>query len=182
VIEHYREAALRYRPARIRVLFIAESPPFTQPGRKPSYFFFEDSPSNLLFATILYAMTGESYTKATGPKAPLLQRLRDEGYWLIDAVEHPINDVPPKNRPEIVRKGLPDLLERLAEMRSEGVLDDSTGLAIIKNDVWATIAPTLVENRYRVLNRDAAIGFPGYHRDRRTVAAIRKAVGLSLGE
>lgn len=180
MLERYREAALRYRPARIRVLFIAESPPFTRPGRNSSYFFFEDSPSNLLFATIVYALFGEEYTTASGSKAALLERLRDNGYWLIDAVEHPINDVPPKQRPEIVRKALPDLLGRLAALRSRGVLDDSTGLAIVKKDVWSAITPTLIENGYRVLNRDAPIGFPGYHRDKRTVQAIRSAIGSSL--
>lgn len=181
MITRYREAALRYRPSRIRVLFIAESPPVPRDGQ-PSYFFFEESRSNMLFATVICATLGVEYRKADRNKAELLRAFQAAGYWLIDAVEHPINDVPPKGRPAIVRENLPDLLRRLAALRAEGVLDDSTGIAIVKRDVWATIGWPLDANGYRVLNRDAAIGFPGYHRDRRTVAEIRRAVGLPHGE
>lgn len=177
VVEKYRVAARRYRPAdRIRVLFIAESPPFVRPGGWPSYFFFEDSASELLFATVIYALYGVEYRKDPAKKAELLRRLQFNGYWLIDVAEHPINDVPAKKRPAVLREHVPSLLSRLAELKRDGVLHDSTGLALIKKDVWSTVEPVLSEKGYRVLNRAAPIGFPGYHRDQRTVKAIRETL------
>lgn len=180
MIEKYRAAALRYRPDCIRVLFIAESPPFVKPGGRPSYFFFDESASDLLFATVIYAVLGVEFRKASGKKAAVLRSFQAGGYWLIDVVEHPISHIPPRDRPLTVYRYVPNLLDRLEGLRSEGVLDDSTGFAIIKKDVWETVEPVLSEKGYRVLNRSAPIGFPAYHRDRRTVEAIRKALGPKI--
>ena len=175
-VEDYRTAALRYRPDLIRVLFIAESPPKVKPGGRPSYFFFEDSASDLLFATVICAVYGVKYTKDPARKADLLGRLRSDGYWLMDVAERPINDVPAKRRPAVLRDHVPSFLERLDGLKREGVIDGTTGLALIKKDVWAVAVPILSAMGYRVLNREKPIGFPGYHRDRRTVKTIREAL------
>ena len=181
MIDEYQKAAIRYRPDRIRVLFLAESPPAPRPCRPPSYFFFPNSFSDLLFATVIFALYGIRYKKDPVLKESLLQKFRADGFWLMDAVEYPINNIPKPHRPEKVRADLPNLLGRLNSLRQEGVLDETSGIAIIMEDVWKLLAPVLAEQGYYILNRNRYIGFPGYYYDQRTVDEIRKILPSFLG-
>ena len=182
----YREAAERYRPDKIRVLFIAESPPAYADESKKSYFYFEQNPgSDVLFATIIAALYGVKYRKASGTKPQLLQRLKDDGYWLMDAVESPINRiddavVKPKQRAELIRQNIPNLLKNLEALKRARTLADSTGVILIKKVVFRMLEPELRRAGYRVLHINM-VGFPGYHRDRRTIASIREALDLQGG-
>ena len=73
----YNKAALKYRPDKIRTLFIAESPPAYDGGKAPSYFFFEENPGgDILFATIVKALYKIDYCKKDGNKAQLLKQLQ----------------------------------------------------------------------------------------------------------
>ena len=177
----FLEAATRYRPDEIRILFIAESPPAFKDEQKKSYFYFAPNPGNdILFGTIVEALYQADYRKASGRKTELLQRLRDDGYWLMDAVETPINRiagrvVKPKERAEFIRQNLPDLLDRLAALKQEGAISDSTGIILIKKIVFETLAEDLQSAGYRVLHSQK-IDFPKYHRDRDTIAGIRGAL------
>lgn len=89
----YFEAAEQYRPQQVRVLFIAESPPAYSSESKKSYFFFEENPTgDILFATIIQAVLGITYRKESSRhKADILRQFQEQGYWLMDAVEYPIN-------------------------------------------------------------------------------------------
>jgi len=88
----YNKAALKYRPDKIRTLFIAESPPAFDEEKGKSYFFFEENPGgDILFATLVKALYDIDYRKRDGNKAQLLRRMQKDHFWLIDAVEYPIN-------------------------------------------------------------------------------------------
>ena len=174
----YRKAAHKYRPERIKFLFLAESPPAYNLIDKKSYFFFEKNPgSDILFATIIKAIFNVDYRKADGNKIELLQRFKDEGFWLVDAVEKPINKVagqrtPEKERERLIRKSIPDLLTRLERLKQEDVLNRKTGIILIKKVVHNVLYPVLTTKGYRVLN-EGKIDFPKYHNDRDTIRGIQ---------
>jgi hypothetical protein len=44
--------------------------------------------------------------------------------------------------------------------------------------VWETLAPVLPQHGFRVLNPARPIGFPAWHRDAGTVAAIRETLNI----
>ena len=177
-------AARKYCPVRVDILLLCESPPYAAEERKRPYFFFESNPgSDVLFATVVAALYGEKYQKDPGRKAALLNRMKDDGVWLMDAVEEPINwnshgKIKERDRNRIILAHFPDLLDRLKGFREDGKVDDETKLVLVKKNVCELLAERLREEGYKVVNR-RAIGFPGYYRDRRTVRGIREALGMS---
>jgi hypothetical protein len=61
-IELYEKAAKRFKPDKIKILFIAESPPFKKEGEEPRYFYFENVKGNdFLFRSIMEVLFPEEY-------------------------------------------------------------------------------------------------------------------------
>ena len=83
-----RDAAqAKYRPARVRLLLVAEAPPCTV----DRYFYFEDvREQDALFRYVYRGIFGETPTREG--KADALAQLRDAGVYLIDVSEEPIAD------------------------------------------------------------------------------------------
>ena len=187
-IQRYNKAAEIYRPNRVKVLFIAESPPSYASTDKMSYFFFDQNPgSDILFATIIKAVFDVNYHKADGNKAELLRRFRRKGFWLLDAVNVPINKLAgqrtsPKERNCLISNSIPDLLGRLDRLKKRGVIDYRTGIILIKKIVYQILSPVLITKGYNVLN-SRHIDFPKYYRDRDTIREIRlvsQEAGIAL--
>jgi hypothetical protein len=180
-MSEYHTAALRYRPAQIRVLFIAESPPAFDTEVQRSYFFFEQNPgSEVLFATLTAALYAANYRKAAGDKATWLRRMQTDGYWLMDAVEQPINRLAGRvttatERARIIRDNIPGLLARLETLRQDGMLHASTGVILLKKLVFDTLYPVLMASGYNLLHHEK-IDFPKYHNDRDTIRGITCAL------
>lgn len=182
VARDYRCAANRYQPTSVRVLFLAESPPAFAAESKQAYFFFEDNPGgDLLFSTIIEAVLGITYRKHGGVrKADLLGRFQSKGYWLMDAVEYPINRIDGKKTPDSKRKAFIDresgkLLESIAALRAEQRLRSDVVIVLIKNLVYESLAEPLRRAGYRV-PQSRAIGFPRYHGDPATIQGIKIAL------
>lgn len=177
----YRSAANRYRPARIRVLFIAESPPAFPSESTKTYFFFEKNlGGDLLFATIVQAVLDIRYRKGNGvPKGDLLRSFKANEYWLMDAVEYPINKIDGKRTPDSIRKGhinrgKSNLLSRISTLREENGDADIT-IVLIKNLVYECLVQPLRQSGYSV-PQVGPIGFPRYYGDPATIEGIRSAI------
>lgn len=96
----------KYRPEKIRCLFIAESPP--EPNRKTGnfgYFYKEEYfGSDILFTHTMEALYGNKYTGHDQPKTKFLQRFCDEGYFLIDLSEEPVKHLDDDEKNRILEK------------------------------------------------------------------------------
>ena len=179
--DDYRSAANRYRPKPVRVLFIAESPPAYSIESRKSYFFFEENPGgDLLFSTIVHAVLEIRYRKSDGvPKKSILQCFQENGNWLMDAVEHPINKLNGKRTSDNVRKEYIDreksnLLARISALRAENGDTDIT-IVLVKNLVYECLAQPLRQSGYYV-PQVGPIGFPRYYGDPATIGGIRSAI------
>jgi len=187
-IDDYRNAAEMYRPDSIRVLFVAESPPAFSDEARRSYFFFVPNPGrDILFATLVKAVLDEDYRKGDGNKGDLLCRFQSEGYWLMDAVEYPINRaggrrMSDSERAPVIRANVPRFLARLDRLRNDGVLLPSAGIILIKKLVFEVLRDPLAAAGHRVLH-SRKIDFPKYYRDSDTIRGIREALeALRPGE
>lgn len=180
MVNIYDSAALKYRPNNIKVLFIAESPPVPLPNGKKAFFYFEECPSNeMFFATIIKAVFGIDYRKGMFDKTELLTRFMDEGYWLIDAVQTPINrqeseTVSNPDRENLIRGAADDLKARIENLKSEGLFNDDSGIILIKKTVFNVLSPIL-KDKYWVLNKET-VEFPRYHGDCNTIEGIKTAL------
>lgn len=88
VLDDYEAARQRYRPERIKVLMVGES-------RPAGGTFFYLANSHLFFAT------REAFVRARGPApsgSDFLRTLQDEGVWLFDLAETPVNQLPGRPR------------------------------------------------------------------------------------
>ena len=118
---NYEVAREKYLPARVRVLFVAESPP-----NSGSFFYFRrtNGRDNLFRET----MRALGFWKIGVPmrknmdKTALLGKFRSRGYYLIDVCGTPVDKLPAMLRSKQVRQGLESLIERVRRLRPERVL------------------------------------------------------------
>ena len=115
----YSVAAKRFLPDKIKVLFIFESPPFPPPihpiTKKDdlgwSYFYrYENKGSNSLRKEMCAALFNKTITN----HKEFLDEFSAEDYFLIDAVNYPINKIIEENKPlvKLNRNGEVDNRER----------------------------------------------------------------------
>lgn len=137
-----------------------------------------------MFATIVQAVLDIRYRKGNGvPKGDILRTFKANEYWLMDAVEYPINNIDGKRASDDIRKGhinrgIPNLLERISTLRAENGDTDIT-IVLIKNLVYECLVQPLRQFGNSVgysVPQDHPIGFPRYYGDPETIEGIRSVI------
>jgi hypothetical protein len=91
----------------------------------------------------------------SGRKAEFLRRFKDEGFYLIDATDTPVNHLRRKSdRNEIIEASIEDKLREIA-----GLVNKSTPIFIIKKNVFEIFYPLLKSQGYYIAN-DEPLPFP----------------------
>jgi hypothetical protein len=169
----YEELRARYRPEQVRVLLIGESPP--DPGSATRRFFYSPTLTrDNLYRGVATAIYGERPDFRIRDKPAVLEWLRRDGFWLIDAVPDPINQLTPSQRRRAIREGVPRLLERCLE------IDPQCGVVICHSVVYKLVALPLRSAGVRILHDDA-IPFPWGNHRARFVAEFRRALHCPRG-
>jgi hypothetical protein len=82
----YEQLRQQYRPARLEVLLIGESPP--DPGASERRFFYAPTLRiDNLYCGVAQGLYGDHPEVDLADKPAVLRRLQADGFWLIDAVE-----------------------------------------------------------------------------------------------
>jgi hypothetical protein len=132
----YEQLRDRYRPERIRLLLIGESPP--DPGNAERRFFYSPKLSHdNLYRGVAAALYGTEQDFDASAKPRVLDRLRTDGVWLIDAVDHPIDKATPSARRGEIRDAVAGLVTRVRD------LDPQIGVLICHSVVYEHTAPVL---------------------------------------
>ena len=88
--DDYRVAAKKYKPKRVRILFVAESPPAPKKGERRRYFYFANvDKHDWLWRGLMKALFrdfSDDIELERTQKTKWLSRFQRDGYWLIDAV------------------------------------------------------------------------------------------------
>jgi hypothetical protein len=163
----FAKATLRYKPATVRVLFIAEAPPAFRFNR---LFYFEDlRDGDTLFLEMMKTLYGSavgftengfsSGSSAEGirrRKSELLARFMHEGYFLIDASEEPMPDrASSSQKLALLRASVPRLIIRLKELS----IDKNTPIVLIGGVTYSACAQSLTNLGFNVIN-EAMIDHP----------------------
>jgi hypothetical protein len=163
----FAKATLRYKPATVRVLFIAEAPPAFRHNR---LFYFENlRDGDTLFLEMMKTLYGSavgftengfsSGSSAEGirsRKSELLARFMREGYFLIDASEEPMPDgASSSQKLALLRTSVPRLIVRLKEF----AIDKSTPMVLIGGVTYFACAQSLLNLGFNVIN-EAMIDHP----------------------
>ncbi len=163
----FATATIRYKPATVRVLFIAEAPPAFRFNR---LFYFEDlRDGDTLFLELMKTLygsavgfaengfsSGSSAKEMRGRKSELLARFMREGYFLIDASEEPMPDRASHfQKLALLRASVPRLIVRLMEF----AVDKNTPIVLIGGVTHSACAQSLMNLGFNVIN-EAMIDHP----------------------
>ena len=170
----YERRRAAFRPTTIRLLLIAESPPpirEDQRGKTERPFFYERSLShrdNLFRAVVegLYATTLPSGAQPAELKVPWLERLRNDGVFLIDVVPCPWGDIERESVKKRCRRFFAEAaVKKAARMNPIGVVVCHIG-------VYKVVAPLLQSGGLPLLP-DFGLPFPS-RRVRQPSGGIRR--------
>lgn len=150
----YEELREAYRPKSIRILLIAESPP--DPGDKERRFFYSPvlSRHDNLFRGVAQSLYGDSILDER-EKNEILACICNDGFWMIDAVDFPIDKMSESNRSEAIRASAANLIDHCKE------LAPTLGVVICKPNVYCEVAVRLIRGGVPVLH-EQPLPFPLY--------------------
>ena len=147
-----QRAADRYRPAKTRVLFVAETPP-SDPNR---YFYFPDVPGHdALWVELMKALYPDEFGSTPlerKRKGRWLERFQQDGYQLIDALEEPVTGSHSSRVEEITRQA-DACVSKVREIKPDRIL-------LIKKSVYDGLAETFRRAKLPLIN-EGPIPFPG---------------------
>ena len=150
--DRYTRAQNKYKPARIRVLLLAEAPPCSL----ERYFYFEDVPTQdslfLEIMGVLYPDLKKRYLSSGRDaelKEELLRTFQDDGYWLMD-----VSEIPTSLTKSTLQSFVPSLLQRLQKH-----IDKSTPIILIKASVYDAGYEVLKAEGFNVISE--RLPFPG---------------------
>lgn len=91
--ERYSRLREGFRPERIRLLFVAESP-LAPTGDELRFFYNpEQDRWDYLYSSVMLAIFAD-FEHRPGQKGKWLRKFQEDGYYLIDAIDHPVNKLP----------------------------------------------------------------------------------------
>lgn len=158
----YKAIRENYKPAHIKVLFIAESPP-PAAGVESSRHFYRSEKirrDDRLFTNTIKALFPEAaqYTEAQiqPNKEKWLKKFQAAGYYIIEALEESqIHEVSKLQRQEKIKAALPRLIELVKALAKPG-----TKIILIKSNVFDVAAQPLRTAGFNVLNTEL-VDYPG---------------------
>lgn len=159
----YELVRLKYKPASIKVLLIAESPPPTPEVQSSRQFYYTDRirKDDRLFTNTIKALYVEAadLTEAEleEAKESWLKRFMRDGFYMIEALEESqVHEVTKRQRKQRIRDSVPKLIERVKRLAGKG-----TKIILIKSNVFEEAAEPLREAGFTVLNREL-LDYPGH--------------------
>ena len=156
----YAAARNKYRPSRINVLLVAESPPSSG-----GYFYAEKAiGKDHLFRETMKALKLwpiDRPMRKGCDKRPMLMQFRSLGFFLIDICELPVDKMPPRRRRLSTIQGASTLPNRVKELNPGRIL-------IVKKTVFnpARRALSIAGFEDRILNK-RSLPFPSHGNQRR---------------
>ena len=155
-VNAFEAARRKYKPDRVKLLFIAEAPPRAGSGR---FFYFEEVwKGDSLFLEMMKVLYPNHYTDTVAVRAAkpkFLRRFQEDGCYLIDASLRPMEKSQPSAKRRQLRAELPGLFERVNDLRV-----GHSKIVLISAPVYAVCFLPLASQGHDVINREM-IDFPG---------------------
>jgi hypothetical protein len=171
--EDYARARQKYRPDKIRILLVAESPPSSG-----GYFYFPRmiGKDHLFRETMkaleLWPLDGP--LKIDCDKRPTLEKFRARGFFLIDTCELPVDKLPPRQRRISTLEGASTLPKRVEALDPDRIL-------IVKKTVFKPAIQALSKTAFarRILNTEP-LPFPNHGHQKKYRTMLRRLLKTRL--
>lgn len=151
--QKYRAAAQKYKPDKIEVLIIAESPPPFR-NKAARYFYFDElsEPENL-YHGVMTAIYGNRFDASHQMKPNNLRQFCHDGFFLIDAVKFPFYEIQDaSDKQNVIKSYASDRAREVKTLGAEHVI-------LVHPNVYAGLKDTFDKNKIAVLN-SGPIRFP----------------------
>lgn len=176
-MSEYNELRQNYKPAHIKFLLIAESPPPASNVQSSRHFYRTDKirkDDRLFVNTIkaLYPTTADKTEAEIEPdKEQWLRKFQANGFYMIEALEisqqHEVTKV---KRQERIREALSSLLARVKKIAAP-----DTKIILIKSNVYVVAAEPLRAAGFTVLNHEL-VDYPGRFNQRAYQAKLASLI------
>jgi len=173
----YEQTRQAYKPEKIQVLLVAESPPPDDFAGGSRHFYRSEprTDDRLFMNTIkaLYPETAEmSEEEIEKEKEKWLRRFQADGFYMTETLEKSVPRIVKKpERRKLIEEALPRLIERLRELCHK-----NTKIILIKSNPFDVAAEPLREAGFNVLNK-TLVDYPGQYNQtayREKLAALLK--------
>ena len=135
IVEGFSSARDQYRPGRVKLLWIAESPPTSS-----SYFYFQETTGkDHLFRETMRAVglwPEKEIMRKGVDKQPLLERFRSKGFFLIDTCSYPVDKLPDRERRRAILDGTSGAVQLVSELNPDGII-------IVKSNIYEPVKHAL---------------------------------------
>ena len=168
-IEDYAQAREKYQPHKIKILFVAESPPSSG-----GYFYFSETiGKDHLFRETMKALDLWPVSRPLRrgvDKRPLLERFRSNGFFLIDTCELPVDKLSTTERMTAVRRGAVGLASRVRRLNPAHII-------LVKNTVFRPVCQALEREGLgrRILNK-TSLPFPSHGNQKKFRNNLRQMI------
>lgn len=158
-MNRFEAARQKYKPERIKYLFVAETPPKSTSDR---FFYFENvSTQDSLFLETMKCLypnqTGEmGITTIRTNKGLFLDRFKNDGFYLIDSIDEPFEArYSSSQKVRLIQSAQSLLLDKIRKL-----CDKNTKVILIAATVFKANYDFLISHQINVINRES-IDFPG---------------------
>ena len=166
---NFNRARRKYRPRKIRLLLIAESPPSSG-----GFFYFPMTiGKDHLFRETMKALDlwprNEPMRKGVD-KRPMLVRFQSMGLYLLDTCDFPVDKLRPMKRREAILQQIPRLVKDVIDL-------DPPHILVVKSSIFNPVVIALEESglRSRILNT-GPVPFPSHGNQRVYRSLLRHAL------
>ncbi len=154
----FEEARNKYKPKDIKFLLIAESPPKYDSGR--FFYFLNVKDQDSLFLEVMKVLYPSYFNEYTIPqirnkKGELLKEFKEDGFYLIDAVDMPMIKKSTSYKKGRIKEFLTELKEKIDKL-----INKETFIILISRNVYDVCYAELNKCGYNISNREM-IDFPG---------------------
>lgn len=156
-VESFRAARDQYRPNKVKLLWIAESPPTSG-----SYFYFQKTTGkDHLFRETMTAVglwPAKETMKKGVDKQSMLESFQLRGFFLIDTCAVPVDKLKDRERKRAILEGTSGVVELVSELNPNGII-------IVKSNIYDPVKRALESIGFagKILNRKP-LPFPSHGR------------------
>ncbi len=144
----------KFKPGKIEVLFIAESPPIR------GNFFYD--PNSLIYDHLFRNIMDElfvnfqPYAPTYNSKLHFLNCFMNNGYYLVDATNTPVNNQTIAQRNIVIKRGLNRKIGQIRNLLRSNI---NAPVVILKQNVFCILYPALIQAGFNVVHH-SPIPFP----------------------
>ncbi|HEX5273233.1 MAG TPA: hypothetical protein VFW33_22205 [Gemmataceae bacterium] len=164
-----------YRPERVTVLFVAESPPEQKDDEVRFFYNPEEERWDHLYRAVLKAVFPEEFEYRPREKEKWLREFQGHGYYLIDATDRPVNRLSSAERRRVLNAAVGG---KLAEIRM--LVAPGTPIVLVKKNIFAAFNGPLRDAGYNVIH-ETFLPFPSHGHQARFVEACRQCLSHASG-